>query len=274
MEKLRCRTVFISDCHLGAVGGKTAALQDFLYHIECEKLFLVGDIVDGWVARQKSWRQEHSNVVQTLLGMAKKGCKVYYTPGNHDAFLRRLNGQELGAIEIDHSFVHTLLDGRELLVVHGDLFDPTCTKQAWLAWVGAWMYEYLQIFNQKVNKGRLEKNRRKVDFAGKIKRFTKGMTAGKENFEDLLIEDARAQGFDGVVCGHVHRPAIRKEPDNFLYINTGDWVEHATAVIEDYDGNIRLINWTDDEIPKRTIRKKRKIPIRLRRLTTTRRYKP
>lgn len=272
MEPNRYRAVFISDVHLGATGCKTAALQDFLYQVEADKLYLVGDVIDGWVTRQNKWTQEHTNVIRTLLGKAKEGSKVYYTPGNHDAFLRRLNGQELGLIEIDHSFVHTLLDGRDFLVVHGDLFDPTCVKHSWIAWVGAWMYEYLQIFNARVNKDRIKKNRRKIDFAGKIKRFTKGMTSGKENFEDLLIESARAQGFDGVVCGHVHRPTIRREPDGFMYINTGDWVEHGTAVIEDFDGSIRLVNWENEDLPRKTRPvKKRRLPLRLRRLTATRR---
>lgn len=270
MESIRCRTVFISDVHLGATGCKTAALQTFLDHVECEELYLVGDIIDGWVTRQKSWGHEETNLLQTIIGMANKDCQVYLTPGNHDAFMRRLNGSEMGFMKVDHSFNHSLVDGRELLVVHGDLFDPTCVKHSWVAWLGAWGYEYLQIFNARVNTRRAKKNLRGWDFAGKIKRFSKGLTSGKEKFDDLLIESAREQGYDGVVCGHVHRPVIRTEPDGFLYINTGDWVEHGTAIIEELNGTLRLFTWDSPENLVRP-KSKRRIPIRLRRLTARRR---
>jgi UDP-2,3-diacylglucosamine pyrophosphatase LpxH len=258
---IRVRSVFLSDVHLGATGCKTQAIQDFLYHIECENLYLVGDIIDGWITRDKRWSQEHSNVIRTLLGMAKNGVRVYLTPGNHDAFLRKMNGLEFGLIEIDHSFKHTCVDGREFLVVHGDLFDPTCKKHSWLAWMGAWGYEYLQMFNARVNERRLSSKRKGLDFASKLKRLTKTLFSSREKFDGVVIESAREQGFDGVVCGHVHRPEIR-EADGFTYINTGDWVENCTAVLEELDGRIHLISWKRESEPalsRRKVAKLRKV---------------
>jgi UDP-2,3-diacylglucosamine pyrophosphatase LpxH len=251
--------VFISDIHLGAMGCKTQAVQNFLYNVECENLYLVGDIIDGWVTREKRWKQEHSNVVRTLLGKAKRGTQVFYCPGNHDSFMRRMNGSELGFFEIDEHFSHTTLDGKEFLVIHGDLFDPSCTKASWAAWLGAWVYEYLQIANQKVNRRRAKQERKPLNFAAKMKRLTKSLFASREKFDMAVVDHARSEKFDGVICGHVHRPEIRTFDDGFVYINTGDWVEHTTAVIETLDGKLELIHWQFSEpVPEETEEPRRK----------------
>jgi UDP-2,3-diacylglucosamine pyrophosphatase LpxH len=242
-KPIQCRSVFISDVHLGAVGCKVASVQDFLKNVRCENLYLVGDIIDGWVTREKRWKQEHSNIIRTILGMAQEGTRVCYTPGNHDAFMRRLNGFELGFVELEHEFVHIQPDGKELLVVHGDLFDPSSSKHAWLAWLGAWMYEYIQLFNNGLNKRRAKNRRRRIDIAAPVKRLCKAIFTRRDYYDLLLIEHAREQGFEGVICGHVHRPEIRRLEDDFFYINTGDWVENCTAVIEHFDGSLELIYW-------------------------------
>lgn len=241
-QPIQCRTVFLSDVHLGATGCKVGAVEDFLESIECDTLFLVGDIIDGWVTRQKRWKQEHTNLLRSILGKSKRGTRICYTPGNHDGFMRRMNGSELGFIEIDHEFVHTTADGKDLLIVHGDLFDPTCVKHSWLAWVGAWMYEYIQIFNQRVNRRR-KNARRPIDFASPIKRLVKGIFTRQDFYDALLMEHARENGYDGVICGHVHRPELRILDDGFVYGNTGDWVESLTAIVEHQDGKLELIHW-------------------------------
>ncbi len=257
---IRCRSAFVSDVHLGATGSKVGLFQDFLYKVECENLFLVGDIIDGWVTREKRWTQDHTNVLRTILGKAKRGCRVCYTPGNHDAFMRGLNGMELGFIEFEHEFVHTTADNREILVVHGDFFDPTCRKRSWGAWVGAWFYEYLQIANAKVNKRRKGK-KRPIDFASPIKRMVKGLIRKRSAYEELLIDYAREHGFEGVICGHVHRPTMETFHDGFVYGNTGDWVEHHTAILEHFDGSLELITWdvprVEAESPERRSRRAR-----------------
>ncbi len=242
-ETTHYRSIFLSDVHLGAVGSKPAAVQDFLYSVDCDHLFLVGDIIDGWVTRERKWKQEHTNVIRTILGKAKHGTEIRYTPGNHDAFMRRMNGFEFGFIEFAHSFSHRTADGKDLLIVHGDLFDRSCTKYTKIAWLGAWLYEYAQAVNHRVNK----KRKRKVDFASKLKRFTKSLFAPRDHFDEMLIEHAREEGYDGIVCGHVHRPEIRVLEDGFVYVNCGDWVEHKTAVVEYADGTLELIDWEKEK---------------------------
>ncbi|MBS1707273.1 MAG: UDP-2,3-diacylglucosamine diphosphatase [Armatimonadetes bacterium] len=246
------RATFVSDIHLGSHGCKTERVQDFLRQVTCDQLYLVGDIIDGWVGKgHKKWTQDHTDVILALLATAKGGCEVYYTPGNHDDFVRRLNGGELGNVTIDHSFIHTTADGKSLLVVHGDLFDTTVTKYRPLAFIGAYLNEYMAVMNSVVNKNRKAKGKRPLDFAATVKKGVKGFIAKKTDYESEIIAFAREHGFDGVVCGHVHRPRIDVMADGFVYVNTGDWVEHCTAVVEHADGRLELLNWSPPAAPER-----------------------
>ncbi len=261
----RYRAVFVSDWHLGSVGCKHEDLHNFLWSFETDHLYLVGDIIDGWVGRGSAkWTQECNNIVRTVLGKVKHGTQVYYTPGNHDAFLRRVNGSELGNIQVDHSFVHTTADGRELLVVHGDLFDTTVTKYVPVAWAGAWIHEYMTILNAHINDS-FRKQRRPVDFASSIKLAVKRLIWRKDDFEVSLLEYAKENGCQGVVCGHIHRPEINQHPDGRIYINCGDWVQNCTAVVEELDGTIKMLKWNDMKqlVPVATPR-----PLRSKRLAS------
>lgn len=254
----RYRSVFISDVHLGAVGSRPEQVEAFLASFECDYLYLVGDIVDGWVGTTKGkWTQAHTNVIRALLNKSRCGTTVYYTPGNHDAFMRRFNGSEFGSVWIDHSFEHITADGRSLLVVHGDLFDKTVTRYKPLAWTAAWGYEFLTVLNAKVNSRRTKRNRSPIDIASAVKLFVKRLVKRGTSFESQLIEEATVNGFDGVVCGHIHRPMI-ETINGVLYINTGDWVEHGTAVVESATGELSLVHWpaTDPTVSSETIRRK------------------
>ena len=233
------RTVFISDLHLGAAGCKTVAVQSFLRSMTCDSLYLVGDLIDGWVAHERKWSQNHTDVIRTILKFSENGTSIKYAPGNHDAFIRRLNGSTMGLIEIDHSFAHTTADDRKLLIVHGDLFDPSCTKHTRIAYAAAWAYEYVQLFNGQINR----RTKRKFDFASSLKRATKRLFAKKGHFDMLLIEHAAEEGYDGIVCGHIHRPEIQIGPQGTSYYNCGDWVEHCTALVEHEDGTMEILWW-------------------------------
>ena len=249
MQKTHYRSVFISDIHLGAVGAKTAAVRAFLDGVSCDYLYLVGDIIDGWVGRKdRKWTPPHTEVIRVILEVANTGCVVRYTPGNHDAFMRRLHGTQLGAIEIEHSFLHLTADDKALLVVHGDLFDRTCTKYKPVAFFGAWMYEAVSVVNAKVNKKQGEKGRRQVDFTSALKRGVKRFIGKASNYEGTLCDYARESGFDGVVCGHVHKPKIETAEDGFVYVNSGDWVENCTVVVEHMDGRLELLQFKEARI--------------------------
>lgn len=253
MAKVHYRSVFVSDIHLGAAGARTEAVKAFLEGVSCDYLYLVGDIVDGWVGRKdRRWTPEHTEVVRVILEMANTGCVVRYTPGNHDDFLRRLHGTQFGAIEVDHSFLHTTADDKGMLVVHGDLFDITCTKYRPVAFVGAWMYEAVTLMNAKINQKRQRKGLRKMNMSAPLKRAVKKFVGSATKFEASIAESAKEGGFDGVICGHVHRPGIETMGEGFTYVNCGDWVEHSTAVVEHHDGRLELLSFMDSEEPATT----------------------
>ena len=256
--KTHYRAVFISDLHLGAVGSKPSRVRDYLTSIATEDLYLVGDIIDGWVGRERKWAQEHTEAVRAILGIAAEGSRVFYTPGNHDDLVRRINGSELGNIHIDHSFTHTMLDGRDFLVVHGDLFDSSVSRYRPLARLGAYLSEWFAVMDRNVEKIRAKKGKRRLDFAAKLKTAVKKYIATKTNYEQEVMDYARENGFDGVVCGHVHRPRLESFEDGFVYVNTGDWVEHCTALVEHVDGRLELLYIQDQELGGPPVESKRR----------------
>ncbi|MDI9635113.1 metallophosphoesterase family protein [Kamptonema cortianum] len=240
--KTHYRSVFVSDLHLGAIGANPEAFLEFIESTSCEYLYLVGDVIDGWVGRKdRKWTTSHADVIRVILEFGNRDVRVRYTPGNHDAFMRRLHGTQIGNIEIEHSFVHETVDGREFWVVHGDLFDRTCTKYQPIAFVGAWMYEYLGMVNAKVNRKAKLQGKSGVDFTTAIKRGVKRFIGRATNYEANVVQFARENHFDGVLCGHVHRPQIVTYDDDFVYVNTGDWVENCTAVVEHEDGQLEIL---------------------------------
>jgi UDP-2,3-diacylglucosamine pyrophosphatase LpxH len=244
--RLVYRSVFISDLHLGSAGCKTEKIQEFLRNIECEHLYLVGDIIDMWVSiKAGKWRQKHTNIVRTILGKSKYGCMVRYTPGNHDALFRRMNGAEMGNIAVDHSFTHFTADGKKLLVVHGDLFDRSVTSLRPIAWIGTWLYECVTVLTALVNQVREKRGLGASDFSSRIKKRFKQAVQYVTSFEERIVVDAWNQGYDGVVCGHIHRPRIESHEYGGIYLNTGDWVENCTALVEHTDGRLELVRWDE-----------------------------
>ena len=245
MATIRCRTVFISDLHLGSVSCKAEEVYEFLRTVECEQMYLVGDIIDAWVGRRENkWTRTHTDVLRYLMGRSST-CRMYYTPGNHDAFMRGLNGAEMGNLLIEHSVVHTTADGRNILVVHGDLYDKTVTKYKKMAYMGAWGNEIIGQINKKVNVSRQRRDKQPLNFSAALKRSVKRWIKRKTGYEEEIISDAREGGFDGVLCGHTHKPAMTRLPDGMFYINVGDWTDNCTAVLEDFDGRLFMVSWRE-----------------------------
>ncbi len=249
LTELKFRAVFVSDIHLGSTKCQAEKARAFLHAVQCEKLYLVGDIIDLWVSkRQGKWTQDHTNVIRTILGKSKRGCQVYLTPGNHDSDLRRLNGLEFGNILIEHEFTHETAEGKKYLVVHGDFFDKSVTTLKPLAVVASWAYEGLSNVNKIANKARNASGKDSTDFSGNAKKNMKRAISYFTQFPDRITVDAKNRGFDGVICGHIHRPSFEYHDCDAWYINIGDWMENCTALVEHFDGRMELIYF--DNIPK------------------------
>ena len=241
----RVRTVWISDLHLGTPGCQAAALLDFLRSVECDTLYLVGDIIDGWqLRRQWYWPQIHNDLVQKLLRKARKGTRVVFVPGNHDEFARKYLGHNFGGVDVVDDAVHVTADGRTLWVTHGDYFDGVIQCAKWLAHVGDWAYELTLRFNRHLNTWRARLGLPYWSLSRYLKLKVKRAVSYVSDFEVAVAREARERGVHGVVCGHIHHAEMRTI-DGVLYCNDGDWVESLTALVEHPDGRLEILDWSD-----------------------------
>jgi UDP-2,3-diacylglucosamine pyrophosphatase LpxH len=239
------RSIFISDVHLGSKGAKAEFLSEFLKYNQCDKLYLVGDIIDGWRLKKRIfWPQEHTNVIRRILTKAKRGTEVVFVTGNHDDFLRRYSGVDFGNIRLTDEAVHVTTSGEKLLVVHGDKYDSVIQTQKWLAVIGDWGYESLVVVNRYFNRIRHKFGMGYWSLSAFIKQKVKSAVSFISAYEEAVVDDCKKQGYKGVICGHIHHPEIR-EINGVEYLNCGDWVESCTAIVETRDGEMKLLQWVE-----------------------------
>jgi len=237
------RTIWISDVHLGTRGCKAEFLLDFLRHTDSARLYLIGDIVDGWRMRRAwYWHQTHNDVIQKVLRKARKGTRVVYVPGNHDELFRDYVGYAFGGIEIVSEAIHETADGRRLLVLHGDAFDVVVKHARWLAVLGDRGYNLLMAVSHGVNVLRRHCGFPYWSLSAYLKQRVKNAVEYVGRFEQAVCDEARRRGVDGVVCGHIHKAELR-DLDGMLYANDGDWVESCTALVEHFDGRLEIVDW-------------------------------
>lgn len=241
---IRVRSLFLSDIHLGARACRAGELLSLLKHYECDRIFLLGDIVDFWAIRGGMyWPAEHNTVVQKILRKARHHVQVVLIPGNHDEALRDYVGSAFGQIRILRDYVHIAADGRSYLLLHGDEYDQVTHYGRWVSLLGDFSYTVLLHLNRV-----LSLMRRKLEISGHwsladyAKRNVLQAASFISDFERAVVRDAKRRGVTGVICGHIHTPVL-KEIDGMTYINCGDWVDSCTAVIEHFDGRMELVRW-------------------------------
>lgn len=251
-QRLRYRTVWISDTHLGTPGCNAELLLDFLKSIECETLFLVGDIIDTWRLRKGwYWPARHNDVVRRILKLAKRGTHVVYVPGNHDEALRDYAGLAFGDVTVVDQPIHETADGRRLLVLHGDQFDGVVLYARWLAFLGDSAYELLLKSNLLLNIVRRRLGLPYWSLAAHLKKRVKNAVQFISRFEEVVAHAAAERHVDGVVCGHIHSAEIRQFGD-VVYYNDGDWVESCTALVEHADGRMEIVDWAARKLAEAT----------------------
>jgi len=252
--KRKFRTVWISDVHLGTRGCNAALLVDFLRSIECETLYLVGDIVDGWRLRKGwYWPDEHNEVVRRILKMAHRGTRVVFIAGNHDEMLRDYAGMTFGGVELALEAVHVTADGRKLLVTHGDAFDGVVLYARWLAFLGDAAYGLLLRTNILFNEIRRRFKMPYWSLSAYLKKRVKNAVQFISSYEEAVAHEAHHRGLDGIVCGHIHCAEIRQF-GGITYYNDGDWVESCTALVEDAMGQISIIDWARETAERESAR--------------------
>lgn len=244
-RRLHVRTVILSDVHLGTTDCKIDEVNHFLRHVRCEKLILNGDIIDGWqLIRRGHWSKAHTHFVRIVLKMLeKRDTQIVYLRGNHDDILSSFLPLDFENLNIVEDHVHEGKEGR-FLVLHGDVFDTVTKNFVWLAHLGDWGYAALLRLNRAYNRWRAWRGKEYWSLSKAIKARVKKAVNHISNFETHIADLARERGCVGVMCGHIHTPAD-KMIDGVRYLNSGDWVESLTALVEYWDGHYELIEFSD-----------------------------
>jgi UDP-2,3-diacylglucosamine pyrophosphatase LpxH len=247
-EQLRVRSVWISDIHLGTKHARVEELLDFLRVVDCKYLYLVGDFIDGWELKFRwFWREDYNTLIQKLLRKSRKQTKVIYISGNHDEFIEQFMGMKFGSVTIARQVMHTAADGKKYLVIHGHQADGLTHFNHLLEKLGSHLYNWILDFNLYFNRLRRAMGFGYWSLAAYLKFKAKSAVKFVTEYEETLAQMARNQKADGVICGHIHRAEIKKLGD-VEYMNCGDWVESCTALVEDFDGKIRLIHFHENDV--------------------------
>lgn len=246
MKRIHYRTVVLSDLHLGTKTSKAKQVIHFLKHIRCETLLLNGDIIDGWQLRKNGkWKKQHSNFFKYLITLISKSkCNsVIYLRGNHDDFLDEVMPFSLGNFKIKKHHTHHGVH-KKYFVTHGDIFDPVTSRMRWVAKLGDTGYTFLLWLNRHYNTFRERRGLPYYSLSQIIKAKVKSAVSFIADYESELVKAAKMRNCDGVICGHIHQPAV-KIIDGIEYLNSGDWVETLSALVEDDDGNWKIIYYAE-----------------------------
>jgi len=232
------RTIIMSDLHLGARQSQTNKILKFLKENKSDILILNGDIIDGWALKSKNnWNNDCSKIFRKFMKRSEKGTKVIYIRGNHDDFLKPFIPFSMNNIQIVRKYVHTGVDGRTYYCFHGDVLDFVIMKMRWLAVLGGWSYDFIIKLNTMYNHVRNKFNLPYHSLANTIKQSVKGAINFVSDFEDNAKNLTKQKGYDVAVCGHIHYPKLEQN-----YMNSGDFCENSTCLVEDYDGKWQIIN--------------------------------
>ena len=248
-KKRKLDIVVISDVHLGTFGCRATELNNYLKTINPKTIILNGDIIDIWQFNKRYFPKPHMKVIKQLMSFITSGTKVYYITGNHDEMLRKFKGFRLGSFEIVNKVILDI-DGKKGWFFHGDVFDVTMQHSKWLAKLGGIGYDTLIMITTAVNWISEKLGYGKLSFSKKIKNSVKSAIKFINNFETTASDIAIEEGYDYVVCGHIHQPEIKEIENNngkTLYLNSGDWIENLTA-LEYHNGTWKLYSYLEDQL--------------------------
>lgn len=251
-KKRKLDIAVISDVHLGTFGCRATELHNYLKTINPKTLILNGDIIDIWQFNKRYFPKAHMKIIKQLMSFITSGTKVYYITGNHDEMLRKFKGFRLGSFEIVNKVVLDI-DGKKGWFFHGDVFDVTMQHSKWLAKLGGIGYDSLIMLNTAVNWISEALGYNRLSFSKKIKNSVKSAVKFINNFETTASDIAIDNGYEYVVCGHIHQPemrVIKNEQGETLYLNSGDWIENLTA-LEYSNKEWKLYEYEKDELAKR-----------------------
>ena len=245
---LTFRTLWLSDIHLGNPAARAGDLLQFLDSVSAERIYLVGDIIDLLKIKVRPrFPDVHRQVVTRLIRLANSDTEVIYIPGNHDFEFRDLAGRDICGVPVALEAVHETRDGARLLIAHGDILDGEIRRGTNLEHFGAAAYNLIMRLDVAINQLRSRLGHDYLSISRHIKARLASANEYIRRFEEIAARYAATRGFDGIVCGHIHRPGVRRI-DGVWYANDGDWVEHRTALAEAHDGRLQILHWHQDGI--------------------------
>ncbi|MFM9841012.1 MAG: UDP-2,3-diacylglucosamine diphosphatase [Cyclobacteriaceae bacterium] len=251
-RKREIELVVISDVHLGTYGCHSEELLRYLKSIKPKRLILNGDIIDMWQFSKRYWPKSHMQVVKHITSLIAKGTKITYLTGNHDEMLRKFSGFRLGSFQIGNKKVISL-NGQSAWIFHGDVFDVTMKYSKWLAKLGAIGYDTLIVINSFVNFILKLFGKGKISLSKRVKDSVKQAIKFINDFEQTAADIAISNGYNYVICGHIHQPEIKKiktDKGEVMYLNSGDWVENLTA-LEYNQGTWRIYKYSEDMVAQK-----------------------
>jgi len=241
----RVRTLFFSDLHLGCPYARVEPFLDFLNQHDPQYIYIVGDFIDGWRLRKRwYWKPVYNAILSRLFDLSQSGTKIFYTPGNHDDFLRSFRFN-FDFVDIADQFIHHCPSGRRILVTHGDKFDQIEKKAKWISVLGSFLYDSICWGDEKINRWRRYYQLERWSLAASIKKRVKSAVQFVSDFEDNLMLHAKSLDCQGVICGHIHTPVVVQK-HGVTYYNTGDWIENSTALLEYEDGRFEIVEVPDN----------------------------
>jgi UDP-2,3-diacylglucosamine pyrophosphatase LpxH len=247
--KRKVEIAVISDIHLGTYGCHAKQLLTYLNSIEPKTLILNGDIVDIWQFKKRYFPKSHLSVIKKIMDFAADGTEVYYITGNHDEMLRKFADTSIGNISIVNKLVLDL-DGKKAWFFHGDVFDISIQNAKWLAKLGGWGYDVLTLLNRFVNWGLEKLGKERYSLSKQIKNSVKSAVKYVKDFEKVAADLAIENGYDYVVCGHIHQPkmlVMENKHGTTTYLNSGDWVENFTALEYQFK-RWKIYNYSKDKL--------------------------
>ena len=241
--KTHYRTIVLSDLHLGISNAHPREVIHFLRRHTCDTLILNGDIIDGWqLAKSGKWKKKHTAFFRLIMKwLSSTDTRIIYLRGNHDDFLDEVVPLEIGNFSIVRSHIHESF-GKRYYVVHGDIFDSVTTQLKWIAKLGDVGYTFLLWLNKHYNHYRTRRGLPYYSLSQVVKNKVKQAVSFVTDFETTLCSVARSEECEGVICGHIHQPA-NKAIDGIHYLNSGDWVETLSAVVETEDGAWKVVHY-------------------------------
>ena len=249
MQKREIEVVIISDVHLGTYGCHAKELLHYLQGIQVHTLFINGDFIDGWAFSKKYFPESHFAVIQQIIKFITGGTQVIYITGNHDEFLRKYTDVTLNNFRIVDKIV-LQINNKKHWIFHGDIFDrSTRGFNKWLAVLGGKGYDWLIRINSLVNFILVKMGKEKYSLSKKVKDRVKQAVKYISDFEQMAAEQAIFQGYDAVICGHIHNPQQKtfvNDRGTVQYLNSGDWVENLTA-LEFYNNEWHLYHHPENE---------------------------